>query len=205
MHARIIGTGSYLPPKVLTNRDLERMVDTSDEWIVTRTGIRQRHIAGDDEMASDLALEASRRRSPRPASGRPTGPDRRCDDHAGHGLPQHRLHSAGEAGRWRLPGLRRAGGVQRFRLCARHRGPVLAGGPVPLCVGGRNRGVFAHSRLDRSLHLRAVRRRGRGGGAGGQRATGDLGCQAPCRRKLRQDTVRSRARSPAARCAASPS
>jgi 3-oxoacyl-[acyl-carrier-protein] synthase III len=61
MHARIIGTGGYLPPKVLTNHDLARMVDTSDDWIVSRTGIRQRHIAGDGEVASDLALEASRR------------------------------------------------------------------------------------------------------------------------------------------------
>ena len=61
MHARIIGTGGYLPPKVLTNHDLARMVDTSDDWIVSRTGIRQRHIAGDDQFASDLALEASRK------------------------------------------------------------------------------------------------------------------------------------------------
>ncbi|HTS54014.1 MAG TPA: beta-ketoacyl-ACP synthase III [Burkholderiales bacterium] len=61
MHARIVGTGGYLPEKVLTNRDLARIVDTSDEWIVTRTGIRQRHIAADDQKASDLALEASRK------------------------------------------------------------------------------------------------------------------------------------------------
>ena len=61
MHARIVGTGGYLPEKVLTNHDLARMVDTSDEWIVTRTGIRQRHIAAADQKASDLALEASRR------------------------------------------------------------------------------------------------------------------------------------------------
>ncbi len=61
MHARIIGTGGYLPPKVLTNHDVARMVDTSDDWIVSRTGIRQRHIAGDGEVASDLALEASRK------------------------------------------------------------------------------------------------------------------------------------------------
>jgi len=60
MHSRITGTGSYLPEKVLTNRDLERLVDTSDEWIVTRTGIRERRVARDDQMASDLALEASR-------------------------------------------------------------------------------------------------------------------------------------------------
>ena len=59
--ARIIGTGGYLPAKVLTNRDLERMVDTSDEWIRARTGIRERHIAADEETTSDLALQASRR------------------------------------------------------------------------------------------------------------------------------------------------
>ena len=60
-YSRIIGTGGYLPAKVLANRDLERMVDTTDEWIFTRTGIRQRHIAADDEKTSDLALQASRR------------------------------------------------------------------------------------------------------------------------------------------------
>ena len=60
-HSRIVGTGSYLPSKVLTNRDLERLVDTSDEWIYTRTGIRQRHIAAEKESASDLALAASRK------------------------------------------------------------------------------------------------------------------------------------------------
>jgi 3-oxoacyl-[acyl-carrier-protein] synthase III len=60
MYSKVIGTGSYLPERILTNRDLEQMVDTSDEWIRTRTGIAQRHIAADDQMASDLALNASR-------------------------------------------------------------------------------------------------------------------------------------------------
>jgi 3-oxoacyl-[acyl-carrier-protein] synthase-3 len=60
-YSRIVGTGSYLPEKVLTNRDLELKVDTTDEWIYTRTGIRQRHIAADGEKTSDLALAASRR------------------------------------------------------------------------------------------------------------------------------------------------
>ena len=60
-YSRIIGTGSYLPDKVLTNRDLEKIVDTSDEWIVSRTGIRERHIAADEQMTSDLALKASER------------------------------------------------------------------------------------------------------------------------------------------------
>jgi 3-oxoacyl-[acyl-carrier-protein] synthase III len=59
-YSRITATGSYLPSKVLTNRDLESMVDTTDEWIHSRTGIRQRHVAADGEATSDLALEASR-------------------------------------------------------------------------------------------------------------------------------------------------
>ncbi len=58
---RISGTGSYLPKKVLTNQDLEKIVDTNDQWITERTGIKQRHIAGDDEITSDLALNAARR------------------------------------------------------------------------------------------------------------------------------------------------
>ncbi|MBM3390938.1 MAG: ketoacyl-ACP synthase III [Betaproteobacteria bacterium] len=61
-YARITGTGSYLPPTALTNDDLvARGVDTSDEWIVERTGIRSRHLADAGQMASDLALEASRK------------------------------------------------------------------------------------------------------------------------------------------------
>ena len=58
--SRIISTGSYLPEKVLTNFDLEKMVDTSDEWIMERTGIRERRIAGEGQAASDLAYEASK-------------------------------------------------------------------------------------------------------------------------------------------------
>jgi 3-oxoacyl-[acyl-carrier-protein] synthase-3 len=58
--SRIAGTGHYCPDKVLTNFDLEKMVETSDEWIVTRSGIRERRIAAADEAASDLALLASR-------------------------------------------------------------------------------------------------------------------------------------------------
>ena len=57
----IIGTGSYLPERVLTNQELEKMVDTSDEWILTRTGIRERRIAREDQATSDLGAEAARR------------------------------------------------------------------------------------------------------------------------------------------------
>ena len=61
IYSRIVGTGSYLPEKILTNADLEKLVEPSDEWIYTRTGIRQRHVAAEQENASDLALAASRR------------------------------------------------------------------------------------------------------------------------------------------------
>lgn len=57
---QITGTGSYLPKKILTNSDLEEMVETNDEWIVERTGIKNRHIAAEDEMTSDLAAKAAK-------------------------------------------------------------------------------------------------------------------------------------------------
>jgi 3-oxoacyl-[acyl-carrier-protein] synthase-3 len=60
-YSRIIGTGSHLPEKILTNAELERMVDTTDEWIFSRTGIRQRHIAAENEYTSDLAEQAAKR------------------------------------------------------------------------------------------------------------------------------------------------
>ncbi|KRE93780.1 3-oxoacyl-ACP synthase [Frateuria sp. Soil773] len=60
-YARIIGTGSALPERVLSNADLEKFVDTSDEWIRTRTGIRQRHIAAEGQTTGDLALQAAQR------------------------------------------------------------------------------------------------------------------------------------------------
>lgn len=59
IHSKIIGTGSYLPAKVLTNYDLEKIVDTSHDWIFTRSGIVERHFAAENELTSDLALQAS--------------------------------------------------------------------------------------------------------------------------------------------------
>ncbi len=61
IHARITGTGSFAPKKVITNHDLERLVDTSDEWILERTGIKERRIAEKGQSTSDLAYEASKR------------------------------------------------------------------------------------------------------------------------------------------------
>lgn len=60
MYSRIAGTGHYAPKKVLTNADMEKLVDTTDEWIRTRSGIERRHVATDDETTSDFAVEAAK-------------------------------------------------------------------------------------------------------------------------------------------------
>ena len=60
-YARIAGIGSCLPEKVVTNKDLEKTMDTSDEWIRERTGIKRRHVVADDETTSSIGLEAARR------------------------------------------------------------------------------------------------------------------------------------------------
>ncbi|KGM25768.1 3-oxoacyl-ACP synthase III [Photorhabdus luminescens] len=61
MYTKILGTGSYLPAQVRTNADLEKMVDTSDEWIVTRTGVRERRIATDDETVAVMGFRAAKK------------------------------------------------------------------------------------------------------------------------------------------------
>ena len=61
IHSEIVGCGSYLPERVVTNAELSAKIDTTDEWIVSRTGIRQRHLAADGELTSDLALKAAER------------------------------------------------------------------------------------------------------------------------------------------------
>src|SRR5689334_2748355 len=59
--SRILGTGSYAPARAVSNAELEKLVDTSDEWITSRTGIRRRHLAADGETTSDMAAAAGRR------------------------------------------------------------------------------------------------------------------------------------------------
>ncbi len=61
IRAGFLGTGSYLPDRILTNKDMEKIVDTTDEWIMTRTGIKERHIAAENQATSDLAVEAAKK------------------------------------------------------------------------------------------------------------------------------------------------
>ena len=93
-NTRIIGTGSYLPDEILTNADLEKMVDTTDEWIVTRTGIRERHIAADGQPVSDLAYRASLKAIEAAGIDKNTI-DLSSDYHAGSYFPEHCVPVAG--------------------------------------------------------------------------------------------------------------
>ncbi len=60
INSRIVGTGRYLPERIMTNADLEKIVDTSDEWIRTRTGVERRHVCAEDETTSDMCIEAAK-------------------------------------------------------------------------------------------------------------------------------------------------
>ena len=121
--ATIAGTGMYVPERVLTNHDLEKMVDTSDEWIVERTGIRERRIAAPDQASSRPG--ADRRRSARsrwPGSS-PDDVDQIIARH--HDAGPHpavvRVHAAAEARRDARRGLRHVRGLHRVRLRPRPR------------------------------------------------------------------------------------
>ena len=59
-YSRIVGTGRYLPERIMTNFDLEEMVETSDEWIRTRTGVERRHVVEDDQTTSDMCVESAK-------------------------------------------------------------------------------------------------------------------------------------------------
>ena len=195
MPSRIAGTGRYLPERVLTNEELARTVDTSDEWIRSRTGIRQRHIAAPHEATSDLALHASR--AALAAAGidpadvdliivATTTPDMVFPSTAC--ILQAKL---GAQGRGRI---RRAGGVLRIRLRPGIGQPDARQRHGAQRPRRRRRDLLANSRLVGAWHLRAVRRRRRRGRPG---AIGDAGNPdlPPARgRKLCRHPVRAGAR-----------
>ncbi|HEV8471849.1 MAG TPA: beta-ketoacyl-ACP synthase III [Methylomirabilota bacterium] len=111
--ARIVGVGAYAPKRILTNADLEKMVDTSDEWIVQRSGIRQRHIADESEATSDLALKAAQQALER-AKLRPEDVEFIA---VGTTTPDMIFPSVGNILQQRL-GCRRAGSVDMLAACA---------------------------------------------------------------------------------------
>ena len=162
IRSQIMGCGAYLPRTVLTNDELAKRVDTSDEWIRERTGIHQRHIAHEGEKTSDLALRRGARALAMRGDGRRrTRSDRRRDHDAGRNLSRHRHDASGAARHDARRRLRRPGGVLGLHLRAVGRGqfhPVGQAKTVLLI------GAETMSRLldwnDRD-DLRAVRRRRR--------------------------------------------
>ena len=169
----VLGCGSYLPERTVTNADLAKTVDTSDEWIVQRTGIRERHIAADGEFTSDLGLKAAR------AALDNAKVDAQSIDLivVGTSTPDNTFPATAVAIQAALGinarrGVRSAGGVLGLRLCDGDRQRPVAHRRAQARAGDRRGNLLAHPRLDRSRHLRAVRRRrrrdrdGRAGAAG---------------------------------------
>ena len=119
----IAGTGSALPKRRVDNAELAETVDTSDDWIVERTGIRSRYVAGDGETTASLATEAARKALDAGGHrGRRDRPHRPCDRDSGPDLPVVRDEGPGGARHPRLHRLRRPRRLHRVPLCALRRG-----------------------------------------------------------------------------------
>ena len=125
---KISALGTYVPPRLLTNADLEKLVDTNDQWIMERVGIRERHLVEKGVATSDLAVEAAKKalaqRGIRPSE---------IDDHRGNGharyvFPLHRLPGPTQAWRQGRLGLRSFGSVFRVCLCLETGAQFIASG-----------------------------------------------------------------------------
>ena len=161
----VAGLATYVPPRVLTNADLEKMVETSDEWIQQRTGIRERHIVDPGVATSDLAKAGSAggHRAGRHHAGRHRL-HRRRHDHARHDVSEHGLPAATQDRRDQGLGIRPGRGLLGFHLCADHGRAPGRRRHGRARAGRRRRRDVEHPRLHRPHDLRAVRRRGRRGG-----------------------------------------
>ena len=171
----VLGCGSYLPQRILTNAELATRIDTSDEWIVQRTGIRQRHIAADGEFTSHLAINAAR--AALDSCRRRCAIDR--PDRAGHLDTGQYLSGHGGAVQNGL-GIHHGAAFDLQAVCSGFVFALTDGRQFPAqrgvqtCARDRRGDVLANSRLERSRHLRAVRRRRRRGGAGRPDAAGTI-------------------------------
>ena len=158
----VLGCGSYLPERILPNQELAASVDTSDEWIVQRTGIRQRHIAADGEVTSDLAIQAAK------AALANAHVDAQSIDLivVATSTPDNTFPAAAVSVQAGL-GITRGAAFDLQAVCSGFvYGIAITDGAVAhrhlqARAGDRRGDVLAHPRLDRPHHLRAVRRRRR--------------------------------------------
>ena len=169
MGIRISGIGGYVPTKKLTNIELAMAVDTSDEWIISRTGIRERRIAAPEETASDMGCQAALRCLANAGVDEERGrPDHRRLRDARSVTAGRGLHGAGEDGHRRgaVPRVRRELGVRGVRLRAERRAGDDAdrAGALSERAGDRRRHVLEDPQLEGSADVRVLRRR-RGRGA----------------------------------------
>ena len=177
----ILGTGSYLPAKVLTNEDLTKLVDTSDDWIVQRTGIRERHIAADGELTSDLATAAAT--NALAAAG--VNVDEIDLVLLATATPDRTFPSSAVEVQRKL-GITHGFAFDLQAVCSGFvyaltvADSLLRTGLARQGAGDRRRYFFAPSRLERPYHLRSVWRWCRRGGARNGRRRGDHGPIAGC-------------------------
>ena len=169
----VLGCGSYLPQRVLTNAELAAKIDTSDEWIVQRTGIRERHIAAEGEFTSHLAINAAR------AALADAGVDAQSIDLIvlATSTPDNTFPATAVAVQNGL-GIHHGAAFDLQAVCSgfvfalADRRQFPAHWRLQARAGDRRRNLFANPRLERPRHLRAVRRRRRRGRAGGAGAAG---------------------------------
>ena len=113
-NVKISAYGCYVPPRILTNQDLEKMVDTNNEWILERTGIRERHIAGPEMATSDMAVEAAQAAlEQRGIEATESGRDHRLHGDARHVVPLHGVHWCSTSWARRRVGIRPDRGLFR--------------------------------------------------------------------------------------------
>jgi 3-oxoacyl-[acyl-carrier-protein] synthase-3 len=162
----VLGCGSYLPERILTNAELASKVDTSDEWIVQRTGIKQRHIAADGEFTSHLAIKAAQ------AALANAGVDAQSIDLIvlATSTPDNTFPATAVAVQNAL-GITHGAAFDLQAVCSGFIFGLTTADSLLRTGAGKRALVIgadflAHSRLDRSRNLRAVRRRRRCGGAG---------------------------------------
>ena len=197
---KISGLATYVPPRLLTNKDLEKLVNTSDEWILQRTGIRERHIVDPGVATSDLATEAALKAIAQagltPARHRL---HRRRHDDARHDVSEHGVPRPEQDRRRQRLGLRSRRRLLRVHLRADDGRAHGGGGHASARARHRRRRHVEHHRLHRSIDVRALRRRrGRGRREPGDRRLRHHRLRARSRRQRRPGAVHARGRQPAA-------